>query len=119
MAKHILVIEDMKYLREIQVLLLAEAGYTATGFEDAGEALARLPDLAPDLIVLDLGLPGMDGRQFLARLRATAAWARLPVLISTGRRPDDLAFGEHLDLLSKPFTDESLLTRVRAMIGSA
>ena len=90
-AKRVLVVDDMPYLRDIQVLLLSEAGYSATALGDAREALERLHELAPDLILLDLSMPEMDGRQFLARLRATPRWHGLPVILTTGKAVDGLA----------------------------
>ena len=119
MAKRILVLDDMKYLRDVQVLLLNEAGYAATALSSAREALDRLPELAPDLILLDVSMPGMDGRQFLARLRSTPQWQQLPVILTTGRVVDDVARENGCDVLSKPFSEIALLERVRKLIGDA
>lgn len=118
-AKRILVVDDMPYLRDIQVLLLSEAGYSATALGDPREALDRLPELSPDLILLDVSMPEMDGRQFLARLRATPQWQRLPVILTTGRSADDVARESGCDVLSKPFSDVALLDRVSRLIGAA
>ncbi len=119
MTKRILILDDMKYLRDVQVLLLNDAGYTATALSNAREALDRLPELAPDLILLDVSMPGMDGRQFLARLRSTPQWQRLPVILTTGRAVDDVARENGCDVLSKPFTEIALLECVRKLIGDA
>ena len=73
-SKRVLVVDDLSYMRDIQVLILKEAGYTATALAGAREALDRLAELAPDLILLDLSMPGMDGRQFLRWLRALPQW---------------------------------------------
>jgi len=116
-TKRILVVDDMKYLRDVQVLVLNDAGYTTTALSSAREALDRLPELAPDLILLDVSMPGMDGRQFLARLRSTPQWQRLPVILTTGRSVDDVAREYGCDVLSKPFTDIALLDSVRKLIG--
>jgi CheY-like chemotaxis protein len=117
-TKRILVVDDMPYLRDVQVLLLNDAGYAATALGNAREALDRLPDLAPDLILLDVSMPGMDGRQFLRRLRATPEWKRLPVILTTGRSVDDVARENGCDVLSKPFTETALLDLVQRLIGS-
>jgi CheY-like chemotaxis protein len=117
-AKRILVVDDMPYLRDVQVLLLNDAGYAATALGSAREALERLPDLAPDLILLDVSMPGMDGRQFLRRLRAQAEWKALPVILTTGRSVDDVARENGCDVLSKPFSDAALLDLVQRLIGS-
>src|SRR4029450_4944969 len=70
-SKRVLVVDDMPYLRDVQVMLLTEAGYCATALGNAREALDRLTELAPDLILLDMSMPEVERRQFLARLRAT------------------------------------------------
>jgi CheY-like chemotaxis protein len=118
-VKRILVVDDMPYLRDVQVMLLNDAGYSATALGNAREALERLPDLAPDLILLDVSMPGMDGRQFLARLRSQAAWEKLPVILTTGRAVDDVARQNGCDVLSKPFSEAALLDLVQRLIGSA
>jgi len=120
-AKQILVVDDEAYLRDIQVLVLSAAGYAATALETAAEALARLADIRPDLILLDMSLPGMDGREFLRRLRASAPWRLLPVILASGFPADDIAAlaEAHTAVLSKPFSDIALLTHVRSLIGEA
>jgi len=118
-TKRILVVDDMQYLRDVQVLLLNDAGYAATALGSAREALERLPDLAPDLILLDVSMPGMDGRQFLTRLRAAPQWRRLPVILTTGRSVEDVARENGCDVLSKPFSEAALLDLVKRLIGTA
>jgi len=118
-TKRILVVDDMQYLRDVQVLLLKDAGYLATALGSAREALDRLPELAPDLILLDVSMPGMDGRQFLARLRSTPEWQGVPVILTTGRSVEDVARENGCDVLSKPFSEVALLDRVRSLIGDA
>ena len=116
-SKRVLVVDDLSYMRDIQVLLLKEAGYTAIALATAREALDRLTELAPDLILLDLTMPGMDGRQFLRRLRAMPQWKTLPVILTTGRTPDEVKIESECEVLSKPFSDSALLDRVRRLIG--
>jgi CheY-like chemotaxis protein len=118
-AKRVLVVDDMQYLRDVQVLLLNDAGYTATALGSAREAFDRLSDLAPDLILLDVSMPGMDGRQFLARLRSTPRWQHLPVILTTGRAAEEMARESGCDVLCKPFSEAALLDRVRKLIGDA
>ena len=117
MSKHILVVDDIQYLREVQVLLLSDAGYTATAMGSAREAFDRLAELAPDLILLDVSMPGMDGRQFLTRLRATPRWQDLPVILTTGRAPEEVARECDCDVLAKPFTEAALLDLVRRRLS--
>ena len=121
MAKRVLVVDDHPLLRDVQVLLLREAGYVATALSGAREALACLSDLRPDLIVLDMSMPGMDGYQFLRHLRADEVWGDLPVIVATGLTADEMApiAEPHCDVLAKPFTDVALLASVRRLIGDA
>jgi CheY-like chemotaxis protein len=117
--KRILIVDDMPYLRDVQVLLLNDAGYAATALGSAREALERLSELAPDLILLDVSMPEMDGRQFLARLRAAPEWRHVPVILTTGRAAEQIARENGCEILPKPFTDVALLDRVRKLIGHA
>ena len=105
MPKRILVVDDLQYLREVQVMLLNEAGYTATAIGTASEALDRLTEISPDLI--------------LARLREAPQWKALPVILTTGRLIDDVARDTDCDILAKPFTESALLDYVRRVIGEA
>ena len=120
MAKQILVVDDQPYLRDVEVLILKAAGYAATALGTASDALARLADIRPDLI-LDLSMPGMSGRQFIKRLRAHDEWQGLPVILSSGFLAEDAdaALEPGVELLPKPFSDTALLNRVRLLIGPA
>ena len=64
-------------------------------------------------------MPGMDGRQFLDRLRSTPQWQHLPVILTTGRSVHELARESGCEVLSKPFSETALLDRVRKLIGDA
>lgn len=119
MPKRILVVDDLPYLREVQVLILREAGYVATALASAREALDRLPELAPDLILLDVSMPGMDGRQFLCHLRQTPRWTRVPVILTTGKTAEELAEDTGCAVLAKPFTETALLECVRRALEEA
>lgn len=119
MRRRVLVLDDQQYLRDIQALLLKEAGYATTAIGDCTEALERLDDLRPDLIVLDMAMPGMDGRQFLYHLRRDARWADVPVIITTGRLAEEFETlaTDSVDVLAKPFSDATLIERVRRLLG--
>jgi CheY-like chemotaxis protein len=118
-AKRILVVDDLPYLREVQVLLLNEAGYATTALGDAREALARLPEISPDLILLDVAMPDMDGRQFLARLREAPEWRGVPVILTTGKAVEEVGHDTGCEVLAKPFTENALLDCVRRALGPA
>jgi sigma-B regulation protein RsbU (phosphoserine phosphatase) len=117
----VLVVDDRDYLRQILVAVLEDFGYPAAGFASASAALEQLPALRPQLILLDLQMPGMDGCEFLRRLRANPAWNDLPVLIVSGVGEAVPPAGDRraLAVLPKPFDNDTLIARVRQMIGPA
>ncbi len=114
----ILVVDDDRaILRMLERTLLAE-GYAVTGAADGGAALASIERATPDLLVLDVGLPDLDGYAVCRRLRAKGL--ALPVLMLTARdavrdRVTGLDAGAD-DYLVKPFASEELLARVRALL---
>lgn len=117
MAKHILVVDDDALLRRSLAFNLEQAGYrtsTAGTAEDA-LALARLD--APELVLLDIGLPGMDGLDALRNLRRELD---VPVIFITARRRElDEVLGLELgadDYITKPFDIDVLLARIKAVL---
>lgn len=117
----ILVVEDDTLLADAICSGLRQAGFAVDGFGTAGHALTALKTTPYELIVLDLGLPGMDGLELLRRLRASQR--ELPVLILTARdtvadRVAGLDAGAD-DYLIKPFDMEELAARVRALLRRA
>ncbi len=79
--KRVVVLDDDELVRDLWGDALKKAGYDAVGIAVGSEALERLADLRPDLILLDMMMPEMDGFEFLARLRANPVGAAIPVLI--------------------------------------
>ena len=89
--------------------------YDVVEYENGVDALAGLTAHLPDLVLLDISLPGMDGNEILARIRADATLRRLPVIALTAHakasdREKDLAAGFN-DYITKPIVDETLLLR--------
>jgi len=117
-ALHILVVEDHAPLREQIVSLLVRAGHRVDEASDGRLALAMALDQPPDVLLLDLGLPDLDGVRLCKQLRAQAA-AHIPVLMLTARdalsdKLNGFAAGAD-DYLVKPFASEELLARIRAL----
>jgi len=115
---HVLLVEDHAPLREQVAAALRAAGYRVSEAADGRLALQQALEDLPDVLVLDLGLPGLDGLQVCARLRQQAA-RHVPVLMLTARDalPDKLqgfAAGTD-DYLVKPFAPAELLARVHAL----
>lgn len=113
----LLLIEDDPSLAAGLQAALSREGYVVNPVATGSQALAAVRAECPDMVVLDLGLPDMDGLQVLAGIRRQAA--QLPVLILTARgRADDKVTGLDLgadDYLAKPFDMQELAARLRAL----
>jgi DNA-binding response OmpR family regulator len=120
-APRILVVEDQTDLAEALALNLGHAGYAVELARDGRHALLCVRAHVPDLVLLDVGLPRLDGFAVLEQLRADGIWC--PVLILSARgAPDDKVEGFRLgadDYVTKPFTLAELLSRVRALLRRA
>jgi DNA-binding response OmpR family regulator len=116
----IVIVEDEPNIREIVSLYLKRAGYSVTGFGDGRTALEALTRKAPDLVILDLMLPGMDGFSLIRRLRE---FSDVPVILLTSRREEsDRIAGLEMgadDYVVKPFSPQELVSRVRAVLRRA
>jgi putative nucleotidyltransferase with HDIG domain len=113
----ILVVDDSNLLRGILKEELEAEGFEVHMAEDGPQALERARDLRPDVILLDIGLPGMDGYEVCRRVKGDAATADIPVLMITALNElkDKLAGFEAGadDYLTKPFFTKELLARLR------
>jgi two-component system response regulator MprA len=114
----ILVVDDDAPIRRMLDRTLSAEGYAVETAADGGEALAAVERSTPDLVVLDVGLPGVDGLSVSRRLRSKGL--AVPVLLLTARdsvrdRVAGLDAGAD-DYLVKPFATEELLARVRALL---
>ncbi len=113
---HIMVVDDDTLLRRSLAFSLERAGYHVTTEATAEDCLAVAEREPPDLVLLDIGLPGMDGLDALARLRGQ----RVPVIFLTARRRElDEALGLELgadDYVTKPFDLNVLLARIKAVL---
>jgi two-component system, OmpR family, response regulator MprA len=115
---HILVADDDAAVRESLRRSLAFNGYDVSLASDGEEALAAAADGAPDLVLLDVNMPGLDGLEVCRRIRASGS--EVPVLMLTARvEVGDRVLGLDAgadDYLPKPFALEELLARIRALL---
>lgn len=116
----ILVVEDDREIVDVLRRTLRADGFTVEGVEAGGAALELAPDFLPDLVILDLGLPDIDGEEVCRRLRLGKETARVPILMLTARTElDDRVSGLDSgadDYLTKPFEREEILARIRALL---
>ncbi|MBL7183793.1 MAG: response regulator transcription factor [Anaerolineae bacterium] len=118
MAKEtILVVDDEKNIVELARLYLEKEGYRVEAAYDGAEALAKIKSLQPDLVVLDLMLPEIDGWEVCRRVRGEYD---VPIIMLTARDDDvDKIVGLEMgadDYLTKPFNPRELAARVRAVL---
>ncbi len=117
MGKHILVVDDDTLLRRSLSLQLEQAGYRASTAATAEDALAMVRRDRPDLVLLDIGLPGMDGLEAMRHLQKDM---NVPVILVTARRRElDTILGLELgadDYITKPFNADILLAHVKAVL---
>jgi DNA-binding response OmpR family regulator len=115
MPRILLVDDDPAILRLLDVNFRME-GFDVDAASHGEEALASAARAAPDVVVLDLMLPGMDGREILRRLREVPATAEVPVVFLTARGRDDASAGVDARYIQKPFDTVELVTTVRALL---
>ena len=113
-------VEDDAAIRDIEVYALRSTGFEAEGLETGAELFAALKKRLPELIILDVMLPGEDGLEILRRLRLSAVTRNVPVIMATARGAEydkitGLDSGAD-DYLVKPFGMMEMVSRVRAVL---
>ena len=113
-------VEDDAGIRELVVYTLRNTGFEADGFEDGAALTAALKKCRPQLILLDIMLPGEDGITILRRLRAAPDTAKIPVILLTAKNTEyDKVVGLDTgadDYIPKPFGMMELIARIRAVL---
>jgi two-component system response regulator RegX3 len=116
MQGRILIIEDERELADLISLYLSKDGFKVQAAESAEEGLTVVEEWKPELVILDINLPGMDGFEFLQRFRRDSS---TPVLIVSARSSDEDQInglgGGADEYISKPFSPKVLVARVRAI----
>jgi DNA-binding response OmpR family regulator len=123
MAK-ILVADDEQFLREMVAFKLGNAGHEVVVAVDGAEALRLASTRSPDLILLDVMMPGLDGFEVLRRIKGDAALSRIPVIMLTAKGQErDVVAGlgtGAADYVVKPFSLKELTMRIdKALSGRA
>jgi two-component system OmpR family response regulator len=117
MSRRILIVDDDPHIREVLVFAFAKAGMDTAEAGDGEQALALIAQGRPDLVVLDINMPQMDGLEVCRRLRATTD---LPILFLSSRDDElDRVLGIELgadDYVVKPFSPREVVARVQAIL---
>src|SRR5690349_10260831 len=116
----ILVVDDEEEIRKMLGIFLDTADFKVTESENGKQAIRMCASVKPDLIILDLGLPDMDGKEVVTALRQ---WTQVPILVLTVRSDDTevtaaLNAGAD-DYVTKPFSADVLLARINANLRKA
>ncbi|HEX4560567.1 MAG TPA: type II/IV secretion system protein [Gemmatimonadales bacterium] len=120
-ALKVLLVDDEDSLRKVMKDLLERDGYDVTEARDGVQALDQVDRVGPDIVVLDLNLPGLDGYGVLSHLRSRPATAGIPVIVLTAKGDEDnevrvFELGAD-DFLTKPFRARALSARLEAVLG--
>lgn len=119
-ATRITLIEDEEDIRHLVLYNLKKEGYSAEGFESGEEGLANIRKTPPDMVLLDLMLPGIDGMEVCRRLKQDPDTKEIPVIIISAKGDEsDIVAGLELgadDYLAKPFSPKILLARIRTVL---
>jgi DNA-binding response OmpR family regulator len=117
----VLAADDDEDILELVAFRLERSGYTVLRANDGEEALRLALEAKPDLAVLDVMMPKLDGFELTRRLRAEEATSRMPIILLTARAQDaDVQAGFDAgadDYLRKPFSPQELRARVQAILG--
>lgn len=120
LKKRIMVVDDDKDIRRLVENILAKEGFVTVGAENANDALKKIQNSKPDLIILDLQLPDKDGFEVCKQLRGDPATRYIPVVFLTVQNVDSykiagLEIGAD-DYITKPFNQTELVARVKAVL---
>ena len=119
-ARTVLVAEDDEDVRDLVVFKLAKAGYRILTAANGNSALIMAQSERPDLVVLDIDMPGIDGLAVCQQLNALARTSRIPVLMLSGRSRDlDVSLGRTMgadEYMVKPFHPEDLVETVGRLL---
>jgi len=121
MAKKILVVEDDKFLRKVISLKLDREGYEVSEAVDGEKGAEKIKKEKPDLVLLDLILPGIDGFEFLSKVKTDPVLSKIPIIIlsNLGQKDDiekGLKMGANDYLVKAHFTPDEIITKIKLIL---
>lgn len=121
MAKKILLVDDNEFMVEVMTAILHSNGYDVMALYNGDNVLQSVTTDHPDLIILDISLPGMDGREVCKLLKLNRSTRRLPVIMCSANDDIDDALnqkGAPDDVLRKPFDTNELIEKVEMQLAA-
>ncbi len=121
MAKTVLIVDDESYIVKSLSFVMNNAGFETGSASDGEEALRKVDEMVPDLVILDVMMPKLDGFEVCKAIRANPAWSTIKIIMLTAKGRDSerekgLALGAD-DYLTKPFSTRDILKRVQEMMN--
>lgn len=120
MSDIVYIVEDDASIRELESYALKNSGFETEGFETGRDFFAKMENRVPELVILDIMLPGEDGLSILKTIRSTPEYSKLPVIMVTAKTSEiDAVKGLDLgadDYITKPFGVMELISRVKALL---
>ena len=122
MSKKILVVDDEENIRELVSAVLARAGFEVETASDGAECIEKLKTLKPNLVLLDMMMPGMSGRETCEKIRANPKTKSLKVAFLTVAKfsesgKETLKKMNVADYITKPFDNADLIKRIKKIVG--
>jgi len=119
LSRHVLIVEDEENIVESLSFLLEREGYDVKSVLDGSRALAHLQERLPDLLILDVMLPGVDGFEILRSIRADESLETLPVIMLTAKmQQQDRRTAEEIGVnafVTKPFSNAEVISIVKSL----
>ena len=119
MSKKILLADDDENFVEVLRLRFESAGYTVVGALDGDEALAKIREENPDVVIADIGMPKIDGYMLVREMKSDDALKDIPIIILTGKdqMQDIFKVEGVMDYFMKPFEFKELLKKIEELLG--
>jgi twitching motility two-component system response regulator PilG len=117
----ILIVEDEESLLKLETIILSSKGYDVVGFTDGAAAIEEISRNIPDIVILDIMLPGMDGFEICRRIKSDSASSRIPVIMLTARKnSQDMERGLKAGAaayMTKPFKAAQLIGTIERILS--